>query len=58
MPAGGALAVDREQFAESVTRHLRDHPNIEIQREEVLKTPLDRPTIVATGPLTSPALAS
>ena len=58
VPAGGALAVDREQFAESVTRHLRDHPNIEIVREEVLSTPLDRPTIVATGPLTSPALAA
>ena len=57
VPAGGALAVDREQFAERVTGHLREHPNIEIVREEVKSLPLDEPTIVATGPLTSPALA-
>ena len=57
VPAGGALAVDREQFAESVTGHLSEHPNIEIVREEVKSLPLDEPTIVATGPLTSPALA-
>lgn len=58
VPAGGALAVDRELFAESVTRKLRAHPGIEIRREEVKTMPLDQPTIVATGPLTSPALSS
>ena len=58
VPAGGALAVDRNKFAEEVTGHLGNHPNIEIRREEVTKLPLSEPTIVATGPLTSPALAN
>ncbi len=57
VPAGGALAVDRVQFAEAVTEKLSAHPNIQIIREEVTALPLDEPTIVATGPLTSPALA-
>ena len=57
VPAGGALAVDRTQFAESVTGRLSAHPNVEIVREEVRALPLHEPTIVATGPLTSPALA-
>ena len=57
VPAGGALAVDRAQFAEGVTRQLREHPHIEIIRQEVKTLPLDQPAIVATGPLTSPALA-
>ena len=57
VPAGGALAVDRGRFAESVTRHVNDHPRVEVVREEAREIPLDQPVIVATGPLTSPALA-
>ncbi len=57
VPAGGALAVDRLRFAESVTDTLNRHPNIELIREEVTELPGDAPTIVATGPLTSPAMA-
>jgi len=56
VPAGGALAVDREQFAERVTEALQSHPNIEIVREEVTEIP-DEPTIIASGPLTSPRLS-
>jgi len=56
LPAGGALAVDRELFARLVTEQIEKHPNIEIVREEVKKIP-DTPTIVASGPLTSPALS-
>ena len=55
--AGGALAVDREKFAELVTERIASHPNIEVFREEVTELNLDIPTIVCTGPLTSPALA-
>src|SRR5690606_32911460 len=57
LPAGGALAVDREMFAEKVTRRIENHPNIEIAREEVGAIP-NLPTIVASGPLTSPALSA
>lgn len=57
VPAGGALAVDREVFAQMVTDALGTHPNITIKREEVTSIP-DGPTIIATGPLTSPALAA
>ncbi|HXF86653.1 MAG TPA: methylenetetrahydrofolate--tRNA-(uracil(54)-C(5))-methyltransferase (FADH(2)-oxidizing) TrmFO [Anaerolineales bacterium] len=56
LPAGGALAVDRELFARKVTQHIEAHPNIEIVREEVKEIP-DTPTIIASGPLTSPALS-
>ena len=56
VPAGGALAVDREQFAERVTNALQSHPNIEIRREEVTAIP-EKPAIIATGPLTSPRLS-
>ncbi len=56
LPAGGALAVDRELFARKVTERIEAHPNIEIVREEVRKIP-NFPTIVASGPLTSPALS-
>lgn len=56
VPAGGALAVDRERFAEIVTRRIEAQPLIELRREEVTRIP-DTPTIVATGPLTSEALA-
>jgi len=59
LPAGGALAVDRVPFSETVTRTLQAHPNISISREEIAGLPPSswRSTIVATGPLTSPALA-
>jgi methylenetetrahydrofolate--tRNA-(uracil-5-)-methyltransferase len=59
LPAGGALAVDRDGFATQVTRALEDHPLIEIVREEIAGLPPADWTsvIVATGPLTSPALA-
>lgn len=56
LPAGGALAVDRELFARLVTERIEDHPNIEIVREEVQVIP-HTPTIIASGPLTSPALS-
>lgn len=57
VPAGGALAVDRERFAQSVTQALVSHPNIEVIRKEVVKIPPGF-TIVASGPLTSPALSN
>ena len=58
-PAGGALAVDREGFAEAVTDRMFLHPLIEIERGEIGAPPADwRNAIIATGPLTSPALAA
>jgi methylenetetrahydrofolate--tRNA-(uracil-5-)-methyltransferase len=59
VPAGGALAVDRDGFSAAVTAALVDHPAIEIRREEIagLPPPEWDSVIVATGPLTSPALA-
>ncbi len=57
IPAGGALAVDREPFAESVTAALRSHPLIEVVDGEVATLPDTGQWIVATGPLTSGALA-
>jgi len=57
LPAGGALAVDREGFAQRVTEAIAAHPNITLVREEVLTIP-DTPTVIATGPLTSNALAA
>ena len=59
VPAGGALAVDREAFAQTITDQVSGHPRITVRREEVaaLSQLGDRPVIVATGPLTSPALA-
>jgi len=56
VPAGAALAVDRQQFAEYVTERIESHPQIEIVREEVVTIPADGITIIATGPLTSDAL--
>ena len=55
VPAGSALAVDREQFAAYVTEKLRSDPNIEIISEEVTEIP-EGPVIIATGPLTSEGL--
>lgn len=59
VPAGKALAVNREAFASSITEQLKNHPNVEIIHKEVLEIPPpgDTPTILATGPLTSSALA-
>ncbi|MDR3472685.1 MAG: methylenetetrahydrofolate--tRNA-(uracil(54)-C(5))-methyltransferase (FADH(2)-oxidizing) TrmFO [Devosia sp.] len=59
LPAGGALAVDRDGFAAAVTAALKAHPNISVVREEIAGLPPAEWTnvIVATGPLTSPALA-
>lgn len=56
VPAGAALAVDRDVFAEIVTERISKHPNIELRRQEVTHIP-DGPCIIATGPLTSDALA-
>jgi methylenetetrahydrofolate--tRNA-(uracil-5-)-methyltransferase len=57
VPAGSALAVDRDLFAGAVTRALDDHPLVEIVRERVDRLPAEGLTIVATGPLTAPPLA-
>jgi methylenetetrahydrofolate--tRNA-(uracil-5-)-methyltransferase len=60
VPAGAALAVDRERFADTVTTALADHPLVTIVREEIAEIPESSerdPVIVATGPLTSDALA-
>lgn len=57
VPAGNALAVDREAFAEGVTAAIAGHPLISLHREEVGRIEDDRVTIIATGPLTSEALA-
>jgi methylenetetrahydrofolate--tRNA-(uracil-5-)-methyltransferase len=58
VPAGGALAVDREVFAEIVTTTIEQHPNIKLIRDEMPTIPTDAPVIIATGPLTSPSLAN
>lgn len=57
VPAGEALAVEREGFAAEITAALENEPLVEIVREEVTVLPDERPLIVATGPLTSDALA-
>jgi methylenetetrahydrofolate--tRNA-(uracil-5-)-methyltransferase len=56
VPAGAALAVDRQQFAEYITSEIEAHPKIELLREEITSLPTDNVTVVATGPLTSDAL--
>jgi methylenetetrahydrofolate--tRNA-(uracil-5-)-methyltransferase len=57
VPAGGALAVDREKFSALVTEKLSSHPDIEIIREEATAINPDEITVIACGPLASPALA-
>ena len=57
VPAGSALAVDRELFAKRVTELVESHPLIDVFREEVEEIPSDRPCIIATGPLTSEKLS-
>lgn len=53
VPAGSALAVDREKFSEMITKELRSFPNLTIIHEEVKSVPVDSVVVVATGPLTS-----
>jgi methylenetetrahydrofolate--tRNA-(uracil-5-)-methyltransferase len=55
LPAGGALAVDREAFSQQVTERIAAHPNIHLLREEVRSIP-EGPVVIASGPLTSPPL--
>jgi len=57
VPAGQALAVDRERFSSYTEERLSSHGNLEIIREEIREIPQEEPVIVATGPLTSEALA-
>ncbi|WP_078430706.1 FADH(2)-oxidizing methylenetetrahydrofolate--tRNA-(uracil(54)-C(5))-methyltransferase TrmFO [Alkalihalobacterium alkalinitrilicum] len=56
VPAGGALAVDRHEFAEHVTSRVRNHQLVTVMNEEVSQIP-DGPTVIATGPLTSESLS-
>lgn len=58
LPAGGALAVDRDPFAESVTEALMAHPNVTVEYCEITELPSDGHWIIATGPLTSTALGA
>ncbi len=57
VPAGSALAVDRDIFSDIVTKALSEHPNIRIVRERIDTLPHEGPTIIATGPLTAMSLA-
>ncbi|CAG0936143.1 Methylenetetrahydrofolate--tRNA-(uracil-5-)-methyltransferase TrmFO [Thermoflexales bacterium] len=57
VPAGGALAVDRERFAQRITEHIVQHPRIALRREEVKSIP-PGPCIIASGPLTADDLAT
>ncbi|MGA9228409.1 MAG: FADH(2)-oxidizing methylenetetrahydrofolate--tRNA-(uracil(54)-C(5))-methyltransferase TrmFO [Mesobacillus sp.] len=56
VPAGGALAVDRHEFAAYVTDRVKQHPNVTVFNEEITQIP-EGPTVIATGPLTSQALS-
>lgn len=58
VPAGGALAVDREKFSQTVTERLHAHPNISVVAREVTRIPRELPCVLATGPLTAPELAA
>src|SRR5690242_13471554 len=57
VPAGGALAVDRERFGAAMTAAMESHPRIHVEHREVTEIPAARPVILATGPLTSDGLA-
>ncbi|MFC3344334.1 FADH(2)-oxidizing methylenetetrahydrofolate--tRNA-(uracil(54)-C(5))-methyltransferase TrmFO [Paenibacillus abyssi] len=57
VPAGGALAVDREGFSGEVTSSLRNHPLVDVRTEEMTEIPEDGIVVIATGPLTSPQLS-
>lgn len=56
VPAGGALAVDRHEFASRVTESVKNHPNVTVVNEEITEIP-QGPTVIATGPLTSKDLS-
>ncbi|MGN0518831.1 MAG: methylenetetrahydrofolate--tRNA-(uracil(54)-C(5))-methyltransferase (FADH(2)-oxidizing) TrmFO [Acutalibacteraceae bacterium] len=58
VPAGGALAVDREKFSAMVTEKINSHPKITVKHEEITDIPTDGITVIATGPLTSDVLAA
>ncbi len=58
VPAGGALAVNREEFAEFITDKIKNDPNIEFVSEEITEIPTDGFTVIATGPLTTEPLAA
>ncbi|MBI4402022.1 MAG: methylenetetrahydrofolate--tRNA-(uracil(54)-C(5))-methyltransferase (FADH(2)-oxidizing) TrmFO, partial [Nitrospirae bacterium] len=58
VPAGSALAVDRDLFAQRITQTLEGHPNVRIIREEITEIPTDCVCIIATGPLTSDRLSA
>ncbi|MGE6614636.1 FADH(2)-oxidizing methylenetetrahydrofolate--tRNA-(uracil(54)-C(5))-methyltransferase TrmFO [Bacillus mycoides] len=57
VPAGGALAVDRHEFAAKVTEYVKNHPDVTVMNEEITEIP-EGPTVIATGPLTSPDLSA
>jgi len=57
IPGGGALVVDRDRFSSTLTTRVNADPNITVRRERVDRIPPDRPLILATGPLTAPALS-
>ena len=57
VPAGSALAVDREFFSDFITEKIKNHPNIEIIEEEMTSIDPDEITVIATGPLTSDPMA-
>ena len=58
VPGGAALAVDRERFGDAVTAAVASHPRIHLVRDELREVPADGPALIATGPLTSDALAA
>ena len=58
VPAGQALAVDREEFSKKVTEKIENEPNIEVIRKEITEIPKDKYVVIATGPLTSNDLAN
>ena len=57
VPAGSALAVDRELFSKEITKKIGNHPLITLKRQEIVEIPDTGPVIIATGPLTSPKLS-
>ena len=57
VPAGSALAVNRELFSQEITEKLSNHPLIILKRQEVISIPSSGPVVIATGPLTSPKLS-
>lgn len=58
VPAGGALAVDRQSFSDKITKTLTHHPRITVMNREITAIPAETPLVIASGPLTSPALST